>query len=125
MLREEYGVFAADYDDNGNVDTVKMKIKVKDDIPCKTTYNSIPRPVHQELKYYIEDLLSRKWITNSHSEYSSSVVGVKKRLVYFGYAVITENSMPIQYQTATYYLESLGTNHYFRLLEQIKKYHHL
>ena len=49
MLREEYGVFAADYDDIGNVDTVKMKIKVKDDIPCKTTYNSIPRPVHQEL----------------------------------------------------------------------------
>ena len=80
MLREEYGVFAADYDDNGNVDTVKMKIKVKDDIPCKTTYNSIPRPVHQELKYYIEDLLSRKWITNSHSEYSSSVVGVKKKV---------------------------------------------
>ena len=47
MLREESEVFATDGTDIGNVDHNKMKIRLKDDIPCQTTYNSPPRPLYQ------------------------------------------------------------------------------
>ena len=55
-----------------------MKIRLKDDIPCQATYNSTPHPLYQQLKHYVEDLLSKQWITNSHLEYSSLVVAVRK-----------------------------------------------
>ena len=73
MLREESEVFAIDETDIGNVEHSKMKIRLKDDIPCQTTYNSLPRPLYQELKHYVEDLLNKQWITNSHSEHSSQL----------------------------------------------------
>ena len=60
MLREEYNVFAADDYDIENVDTIKIKINLKDDIPCQATYNSIPQLLHQERKHYIGDLLNRR-----------------------------------------------------------------
>ena len=78
-LREESEVFATDDTDIGNVDHDKMKIRLKDDIPCQTTYNSLPRPLYQELKHYTEDLLNKQWITNSLSEYLSPVVAVRKK----------------------------------------------
>ena len=59
MLSQGYA-FAAENDDIGNVDTVKMKINKKDNISCQATHNSIPQPLHQERKHYIGDLLNRK-----------------------------------------------------------------
>ena len=56
-----------------------MKIRLKDDIPCEATYNSLPHPLNQELKHLVEDLLNKQWIINSHSEYSSPVVEVRKK----------------------------------------------
>ena len=49
MLREEFEVFATDDTDIGNVDYNKMKIKLKDDIPCQATYN-IPHPFYQDTR---------------------------------------------------------------------------
>ena len=40
MEREEFEVFATDDTDIGNVNHNKMKIKLKDGIPCQATYNS-------------------------------------------------------------------------------------
>ena len=71
MLRVESKIFATNDTDTGNVDHNKLKIRLKDDIPCQTTYNSSPHPLYQELKNYVEYLLNRHWITNSHSEYLS------------------------------------------------------
>ena len=42
ILREESEVFATDDTDIGTVDHNKLKIKLKDDIPCQATYNSLP-----------------------------------------------------------------------------------
>ena len=38
MLREDSEVFATDETDISNVDHNKMKIWLKDDIPCQATY---------------------------------------------------------------------------------------
>ena len=79
MLREKFEVFTTDDTDIGNVDHNKMKIKLKYDIPCQATYNSIPRLLYQELKHYVEGLLNKHSITNSNSEYSFPVVAVRKK----------------------------------------------
>ena len=41
-------------------------------------HNSLTCPLYQELKH-LEDLLNKQWITNSHWEYSSLVVAVRKK----------------------------------------------
>ena len=41
-------------------------------------YNSILRPLLAEVKYHIEDMLNRGWITRSSSAWSSPVVIVRK-----------------------------------------------
>ena len=76
MLIEESEVFPTDDTD---IDHNKMKIRLKDDIPCQATYNSLPRSLYQELKHYVEELLNRQWITISHSKCSSPVVVVRKK----------------------------------------------
>ena len=50
MLREEFEVFATGDTDTGNVDHNKMKIRLKDDIPCQATYISIPHPFYQDIR---------------------------------------------------------------------------
>ena len=79
MLREESEVFATDDTDISNVEHNKMKIRLKDDIPCQTEYNSLPHLLYQKLKHYVEDLLNKQWITNSHSEYLTPVFAVRKK----------------------------------------------
>ena len=51
MLRDESEAFATDDTDIGNVDHSKMKRRLKDYIPCQATYNSLLRPLYQELKH--------------------------------------------------------------------------
>ena len=93
MVREEFEVFATDDTDAGNVDHNNMKIRLKDDILCQATYNSIPHSLYQELKHYVEDLLNKQWITNSHSESSPPVIAVRKKdgTLCYDYAVTTKS----------------------------------
>ena len=56
-----------------------MKIHLKDETPVQKSYYSMPKPLHQEVKHYVEDLLNKGWITKSSSNYSSPVVAVRKK----------------------------------------------
>ena len=49
-------------------------------IPClsHSTY-SMPKPLYQEVKHYVEDLLNKGWITKSSSNDSSPIVAVRKK----------------------------------------------
>ena len=55
-----------------------MKIQLKDQTPAQKTYYSMPKPLHLEVKHYIEDLLNKGWITKSTSHYSSPIAAVQK-----------------------------------------------
>ena len=71
MLREESEVFAVNNTDVGNVDSVKMHINLKDQIPVHENYHAIPKPLYHELKCYIEDLLNKEFVdVHSQSPYS-------------------------------------------------------
>jgi len=79
MLREECETFAYDSDDVGCMPSLKMHITLHDKSPVKKTYMSVPKPLHNEVKEYLQDLLNKGWITPSRSPYSSPVVCVRKK----------------------------------------------
>ncbi|KAI2643775.1 Retrovirus-related Pol polyprotein from transposon 17.6 [Labeo rohita] len=79
MLYEESGAFAHDDEDVGCVQSLQMSINLIDNIPVQKAYSSVPKPLHKEVKEYIQDLLARGWIVKSKSPYSAPVVCVRKK----------------------------------------------
>lgn len=76
MLRDECQAFAFDGDDVGCIPSLQMHITLNDNSPVQKTYTSVPKPLHNEVKEYLQDLLNRGWIVPSRSPYSSPVVCV-------------------------------------------------
>ncbi len=62
MLRQEADAFAQDEEDVGCIEQLNMNIKLTDNQPVQKNYLSIPRPLYQGVKAYIEDLLNRNFI---------------------------------------------------------------
>ena len=79
MLREESGAFARHKDDIGYIKNLKMDIKLNDEVPVVKTYNTIPRPLYEEVKNHIQDLLNKGFICKSTSPNASAAVCVRKR----------------------------------------------
>ncbi|KAJ8369291.1 hypothetical protein SKAU_G00093190 [Synaphobranchus kaupii] len=59
LLREECHAFAYDDQDVGRIPTLNMHISLNDTTPVRKTYTSVPKPLHQEVKDYLQDLLNR------------------------------------------------------------------
>lgn len=76
MLREECNAFSQDDYDVGHIPSLRMHITLHDKTPVQKTYTSVPKPLHHEVKEYLQDLLNRGWITKSRSHYSSPIVCV-------------------------------------------------
>lgn len=74
MLFEESVAFARDDGEIGDILSLHMTINLKDDIPVQRSYASIPRPLYQEVKQYIQDLLVKGWIVKSKSPFAAPVV---------------------------------------------------
>ena len=90
MLREESASFAKDETDIGSIPELEMKIRLTDNIPVQRTYQSIPRPLYQEVKVYLHDLMEREWIIKSYSPYAYPVVCARS-VVVSGCVWISEN----------------------------------
>ncbi len=60
--------------DVGCIPTLNMHITLHEKSPVQKTYISVPKPLLQEVKEYLQDLLNRGWISKSRSPYSSPVV---------------------------------------------------
>lgn len=79
MLKEQCEAFAKDKDDVGCIPSLQLKIKLSDMTLVKRIYVSVPKPLYNEVKEYLEDLLNKGWIQKSHSSYTSPVVCVRKK----------------------------------------------
>lgn len=79
MLYEESDVFAKDDADIGCIPNLQIKIQLSDETPVQKRYNAIPKPLYQEVKDYVQKLLSHGWKRKSTSPYSSPVVCVRKK----------------------------------------------
>ena len=79
MLQEEAESFSQTDDDVGQAEELQLEINLTDSVSLQKRYNSILRPLHAEVKQYVQDLLNRCRIQKSRSAYSSPVVCVRKR----------------------------------------------
>ena len=106
-----------------------MNINLADNQPIQRNYTLIPRPLHEEVKSYIEDLLNKGWIQPSRSAYGSPVVCVRKKDGDLRLCVdfrelnnkTVSNCHPIP--CVQDILDNLGGNSWFSMLDQGKAYH--
>ena len=59
MLLEERLSFAQSDDDIGDAKDLQLEIKTVDAVPVVKFYNSIPRPLFNEVKGHVQDLVNR------------------------------------------------------------------
>uniref|UniRef100_A0A1A8SA02 Gypsy retrotransposon integrase-like protein 1 n=1 Tax=Nothobranchius rachovii TaxID=451742 RepID=A0A1A8SA02_9TELE len=129
MLREECEAFAYDSDDVGRIPSLRMHISLHDTNPVKKTYMSIPKPLHNEVKEYLQDLLNKGWITPSRSPYSSPVVCVRKKdgtlRLCCDFRELNRKSVPDRHPIPRIQdmLDALGGSSWFSVLDQGKAYH--
>lgn len=79
MLREESASFSKTDDDIGCIEKLQLTISLKDTEPVAKTYISVPKPLYQEMKDYLSDLIAQGWVEKSNSPYASPVVCVRKK----------------------------------------------
>ena len=66
VLREEADVFCRHEDDHGDVPDMEMEINLTDNIPVAEPHRRIPRPLYEEVKNFINDLVVNKWVQESN-----------------------------------------------------------
>lgn len=102
VLREECHAFAYDDKDVGCIPSLNMHIALHD---VRKTYTSVPKPLHQEVKDYLQDLLNRGWISESRSPYSSPIVCVRKKSgelrLCCDYRELNQKSVPVRHPIPT------------------------
>lgn len=76
MLREESSSFSRSDNDIGCIERLQLDISLKDPEPVVRSYMSVPKPLYEEMKDYLRDLIAQGWIERSHSSYASPVVCV-------------------------------------------------
>ncbi|KAL6468412.1 hypothetical protein MHYP_G00240890 [Metynnis hypsauchen] len=129
MLYEESFAFARDDNDMGCIPSLQLSITLKDDIPVQHPYTSIPKPLRQEVKQYIQDLLARGWIVKSKSPYSAPVVCVRKKdgtlRLCIDYRRLNQKTVPDRHPLPRIQdlLDTLGGYSWFSVLDQGKAYH--
>lgn len=129
LLREECHAFAYDDKDVGCIPTLNMHITLHDTTPVRKTYISVPKPLHQEVKDYLQDLLNRGWISESRSPYSSPIVCVRKKSgelrLCCDYRELNRKSVPDRHPIPRIQdmLDSLNGSSWFSVLDQGKAYH--
>ncbi len=79
MLCEESNVFVHGDDDIGCIPSLQMIINLTDNIAVHRAYASTPKPLYEEVKEYVQDLLARGWVVKSKSLYAAPVVCVQKK----------------------------------------------
>ena len=79
MLLEESESLSCDDGDIGCIPNLRLNINLSDSRAVQKNYNSIPRPLYQEVEHHIEDLLNKQFIAKSRSPYTSPVLYVRKK----------------------------------------------
>ncbi|KAL0185703.1 hypothetical protein M9458_019063, partial [Cirrhinus mrigala] len=92
-------------------------------------YTSVPKPLYQEMKDYLHDLIAQGWIEKTHSPYSSPIVCVRKKdgslRLCIDYRDLNRKTLPDRQPIPRVQdiLDSLGGNAWFSVLDQGKAYH--
>lgn len=127
MLREECHAFSKSDDDIGFVPGLQVSVSLNDNTPVARTYTSVPKPLYQEMKDYLHDLIGQGWVAKSHFPYSSPIVCVRKKdgSLCIGYRDLNSKTIPDRQPIPRVQdiLDGLGGNAWFSLQDQGKAYH--
>lgn len=129
MLYGESDVFAKDDADIGCIPSLQLKIHLQDETPVQKCYNSIPKPLYQEVKEYVRNLLDHGWIRKSTSPYSSPVVCVRKKdkslRLCVDFRELNRKTVPDRHPLPRIQdlLDNLGGYSWFSILDQGSAYH--
>ena len=129
VLREEVDVFSRDKNDIGKMEQLKLKLQMKDNVPVQQRYRSIPKPLYEEVKTYLNDLLTNGWIKKSYSSYTSPMVCVRKKdgnlRLCIDYRQLNNKIIPDKMPIPRIQdiLDSLGGKSWFTTLDMSKAYH--
>lgn len=72
-------MFSTSITDIGDIKDFQMPINLVDQIPVAQPYRRIPPHLYQEVKNYINDLVTNGWVRESLSSYSSPIVVVRNK----------------------------------------------
>ena len=129
MLRSVNGVFGRNEFDIGEIKDFTMEIKLRDDLPIAKPYRAIPRPIYQEVKDYIDNLLLNGWIEKSYSSYSSPIVCARKKdgslRLCVDYRDLNRRTIPDRQPIPRIQdiLDGLGGQSWFSTLDMTKAYY--
>ena len=129
MLKEECEVFCRDKEDQGDVPEMQMEIKLTDEEPVVVAHRQIPRPLYDEVKNFINDLVVNKWVRESKSAYSSPIVCVRKKdqslRLCIDYRALNKKIVPDKHPIPRIQeiLDGLGGQAWFSTLDMAKAYH--
>ena len=129
MLREECEVFCQNKDDQGDVPEMQMEIKLTDEEPVVVAHRQIPRPLYDEVKNFINDLVVNNWVRESKSAYSSPIVCVRKKdqslRLCIDYRALNKKIVPDKHPIPRIQeiLDGLGGQSWFSTLDMAKAYH--
>ncbi len=119
--KEECNAFAFHDNDVGCIPTLNMHITLHDKSPVQKTSISVPKPLLQEVKEYLQDLLNRGWISKSRC--------VRKKdgslRLCCDYRQLNRKSVPDRHPIPRIQdtLDSLSGSSWFSVLDQGKAYH--
>lgn len=73
MLREECCFYSRSDNDIGRIEQLKISISIKDSEPVQRTHMWVPRPLYQEMKNYLHDLIVQGWVRKLKSIFTCRV----------------------------------------------------
>ena len=129
MLLQEHESFAKTDDEIGCIKELELDIKLNDEKPVQKNYSSFPRLLFPEVKAYLKDLVKHCFIRKLSSQYSSSIVCVRKKdgslRMCIDYRSLNSKTIPDRHPIPRVQdtLDSLGGNSWFTVLDQGKAYH--
>ena len=129
ILRDQCDVFCRDKTDHGDVPDMVMELNLTDSIPVVVPHRNIPRPLYDEVKNFINDLIANKWVRESKSPYSSPIVCVRKKdqtlRLCIDYRLLNKKIVPdkMPIPRIQEIFDTLGGQKWFSTLDMAKAYH--
>ena len=129
MLWRKKAAFVSDNGEIGEAKDLNMKINTIDDIPVQKNYYKIPKPLIEEVKNHVRDMLDRGWIKESSSANSSPVVLVRKKggglRVCCDFRELNRKTIPDKHPLPRIddTLENLGGSSWFSVIDQTRAYY--
>ncbi len=129
MLYKESSVFSKGDNDIGCFPSLQMSINLQDAIPVQKAYSAVPKPLFNEVKGYIQELLIKGWIVKSKSSYAALVVCVRKNYgklrLCVDYCLLNKKTVPDRHTLPRIQdlIDTLGGYSWFSILDHGKAYH--